>query len=265
MPVITLTTDWNLDDFYIGAVKGKIISQCPDVTIIDIAHQIPNFNLAQAAFILKNSYHQFPKGTIHIIGINTEPSAGKGHVVVQAEGHFFISCDNGILDLILPDKPDAIIRLGSEGKTTFPASAIFCQAACHLAKGKKIQDLGKPLKNLAKSVPLRATIDDSVITGSVIYIDSFQNAITNITKDLFHRVGKNKPFEILVTSNYYRITKLNKTYGETSVGEILALFNSLDLLEIAINNGNVAKLLNLNTGSTIRIQFRNKKENQNRK
>ena len=128
-----------------------------------------------------------------------------------------------------------------------------------MARGEKISDLGNQVNNYEKRIPLRATIEETGITGSIIYIDSYQNAITNITKDLFERIGKNRVFEILVQSNYYKLNKINRTYGETSVGEILALFNSLNLLEIAINNGNAAELLNLTVGSTIRINFKNKR------
>lgn len=263
MPVVTLTSDWNLNDFYLGALKGRIISLDPGITIIDISHQIPNFNLAHAAFILKNSYPHYPEGSVHIIAVNTASLPENPFIAVKADGHYFISCDNGIFGLIINKEPEAIVKIKTEHEdSSFPSLFVFAKAACHLAAGRKISELGKPLDQFSKRVPLRAAIDDSVITGSVIYIDSFQNAITNITRDLFDRVGKGRPFEILVTSHHYMINKLNKKYGETSTGEILALFNSLNLLEIAINNGNAASLLNLNPGSSIRISFKDKKTSQ---
>jgi S-adenosylmethionine hydrolase len=264
MPVVTLTSDWNLNDFYLGALKGKIISLDPGITLVDISHQIPNFNLAHAAFILKNCYHYYPRGSVHVIAVNTVSSPENPYVAIKADGHYFIGCDNGIFGLIISKEPEAVVTIATEKEdSSFPSLDIFSEAACHLAAGKKISELGKPLAQLCKRVPLRAAIDDSVITGSVIYIDSYQNAITNITHDLFERVGKGRAFEILVTSKYYKIDKLNKKYGETSTGEILALFNSLNLLEIAINNGNAASLLNLSPGSSIRISFKDKKTSEN--
>jgi S-adenosylmethionine hydrolase len=263
MPVVTLTSDWNVNDFYLGALKGKIISLDPGITLVDISHQIPNYNIAHAAFILKNCYHHYPMGSIHLIAVNTVSSPDNPYIAVKADGHYFISCDNGIFGLILNKEPEAIVQLETGNQdSSFPSLFIFAEAACHLAAGKKISELGKPLNQFSKRVPLRAAIDDSVITGSVIYIDSYQNAITNITHDLFERVGKGRPFEILVTSHHYMINKLNTTYGETSTGEILALFNSLNLLEIAINNGNAANLLNLSPGSSVRVSFKDKKTAQ---
>ena len=98
------------------------------------------------------------------------------------------------------------------------------------------------------------TIDESTINGSVIYIDSFRNAITNISRELFDQIGKGRPFEIFVQSNHYKINRINKKYSDSSTGEMLALFNSLGLLEIAINSGNAADLLNLSVNSVVRIK-----------
>jgi S-adenosylmethionine hydrolase len=122
-----------------------------------------------------------------------------------------------------------------------------------------MENLGTLHKNLNKQVPMLPTIDESLINGSVVYIDSFRNAITNIPRELFEKIGKNRPFDIFIQSNHYKINKINKTYNETSAGELLALFNSLNLLEIAISSGNVADLLNLNINSIIRIKFYDKK------
>ena len=100
MPVITLTSDWIKDDYYLGAVKGRIISQCPEAKIIDISHRIPSFNVRQAAFIIKNSYQHFPKGTVHIIGINSTSGPEVRFLGIQVEDQYFLTYDNGIYGLI---------------------------------------------------------------------------------------------------------------------------------------------------------------------
>jgi len=262
MPIITLTTDWKQNDFYTGALKGAILTKCPDIQIVDISHQIPPFNISQAAFVIKNSYNHFPEGTIHIIGVDAIPDKGNDYLAIKLNGHFFIGCDNGIFSLIAKGKPENIIHLNKKKNNypTFPCISLFAETACELAKGRPITELGKKINELITRIPLRATIDDKVITGSVIYIDSYKNAITNITNELFDRVGKNLPFEIYIQSRKYRITRINKTYSETSVGELLALFNSSGLLEIAMNKANLTDLLNLSIGSTIRIDFLDKKK-----
>lgn len=257
MQIITLTSDWHKNDFYVASIKGRILSECPDTKIVDVSHQIQSFNILQAAFVLKNCYSNFPEGTIHIIAVNSEPDDEKPLVLVKALKQYFIACDNGIFGLLLDDEPDEIYKIkASAGDiNTFVELNIISKVACELLKGKKPQSIGTPQKNLNKHVPVLPAIEESIINGTVIYIDSYRNAVTNIPRELFERIGKKRPFEIFIQSNHYRINKINKTYNETSAGEMLVIFNSADLLEIAINRGNAADLLNLNTNSVVRVKF----------
>jgi S-adenosylmethionine hydrolase len=144
----------------------------------------------------------------------------------------------------------------SEDPETFISLSVFARVACELAGGTPLAKLGSPSENYDRQTPLRATIEDLTITGSVIHIDSYQNAITNISQELFMRVGNGKSFEIYVQSKHYMVDRINKRYNETEEGELLAIFNSSGLLEIAIRNGNAAGLLKLNTNSTIRVEFK---------
>jgi S-adenosyl-L-methionine hydrolase (adenosine-forming) len=258
MSIITLTTDWHNNDYYAGAIKGRILSNCDGATVVDISHNIQTFNVAQAAFIIKNTFHHFPEGTVHIIAVNEEKPMNRGHIAVKAGGHYFLSADNGVFGLVLDEGPHQIIELrnkSSQQYFSFPSLYILSDAACHLAKGGMIEDLGIELADYYHQIPLLPVIDELIISGSVIYIDSYQNAITNITEELFQSIGGGRAYEIYVQSNHYKINKINRFYHETSVGELLAVFNSLGLLEIAINNGNAAELLNLNINSTIRVKF----------
>lgn len=263
MAIVTLTTDWRQNDFYVGAVKGTILSLAPDAKVVDLNHQIPPFNISMAAFVVKNSYNFFPEGTIHIIDVSSEPSDEQGFIAIQNNGHYFLCANNGIAGLLFQEEPPiavSIDKFSSAGNqssttiTTFAGITILAPAAAFLSSGENIEQLGERTE-LIKQVPLRPAIDESVISGSVIYIDSYQNTITNITRELFERIGKGRQFEILVQSNYYKIKRINKFYNETTPGELLALFNSLDLLEIAIYRGNAAELLNLSINSTVRVKF----------
>ncbi|MCP4180315.1 MAG: SAM-dependent chlorinase/fluorinase, partial [bacterium] len=95
MPIITLTSDWGLKDHYLAVVKASIYSQLSDVNIVDISHLIPQYDIAQASYVVKNTYSYFPKGSIHIIGVNTVASIETHHVGVYVDGHYFIGADNG--------------------------------------------------------------------------------------------------------------------------------------------------------------------------
>jgi len=262
MPILTLTTDWHQQDFYLAALKGKILSVYPEATIVDISHQIQVFNLAQAAFILRNSFPYFPEGSVHFIGVKVLPSPGRGWLMAKAGGHFFVAADNGIFGLMLPDGPEQIVGIPLKDPPDKPpldqVIEIAGMAAGLLMK-QELSGFGKQVSDFDKRTPIRATIDESVINGSVIYIDSYRNAITNITAELFERVSKNRPYEILIQSNYFKIRSISRTYTDAPEGEMLAFFNSLGLLEVAIHNGNAADLLNLSVGSTVRVRFSDKK------
>jgi len=255
MAIVTLTSDWNKDDYYSAAVKGRIISRYPDTVIISITNQVPPFNIALAAFQLKHSMVHFPNDTIHIVAVNSE-SKNSPFVAVRAVNQYFIGYDNGIFGLLLDEEPKEVIVLKNDSPGSFPELSVFAAAACDLIKHRRLDSLGVPYTNLYRQVAMLPTIDESVISGSVIYIDSYKNAFTNISRELFDRIGKGRPFELFIQSNHYKISRLNTAYHETTTGEMLALFNSVGLLEIAINGGNAADLLNLSFNSSIRIKFR---------
>ncbi len=262
MPVITLTTEWRSDDIYNGIIRGKLISRCPEAIIIDNAGNIPSFNISHAAFIIRNTYSSYPEGTVHIICVHTEAAEGQDYLIVRARGHYFIGTDNGIFNLILNSDPDEVIRIAADN--TPDELDIFARAASDIVAGKKISELGQPLGALSERVPFRATIDKDVIIGSILFIDSYGNAISNITREVFFRVFSNRPYAILIQSNKNYTNRISDRYSDVPVGELLARFNQLELLEISINGANVSELLSLSVGSTVRVDLANKAASPNR-
>lgn len=263
MAIISLTTDWHHRDYYLGALKGRLLSLCPESTLIDVSHNIGNFNTSQAAFILKNAYYHFPKGTIHLVGINSEATPTHPHIVAKYDGHYFIGADNGIFSLLMGSNVEEIIQIENieleEKFLTFPELNIFTKVAAHISSGKDINELGSKKDELFKLIRIRSVIQEKSISGHIIYVDSFGNVTTNISKELFYSTCNNREFEILVQSNHYKIDKISKNYNDTPDGDILALFNATGLLEIAINKGNLAELLQLDINSDIRIKFHDQK------
>ncbi len=258
MHIITLTSDWNENDYYVASLKGKLLSGCPEARIIDINHRVKPFNTAEAAFVVRNSYANFPNNTIHIIAVNSEPEVGSHLLAAKMNKQYFLCADNGILGLLGVPEPEIVVMLHEfpeQNAASFISMTIFAEVACSLANGVPLKKLGTPVISYNKQTPLRPTIEDQTITGSVIHIDSFQNAITNISLELFDRIGKGKKFAIYVQSKHYMIGRINSRYNETPPGELMALFNAVGLLEIAIRNGNAAGLLKLNTSSTVRVEF----------
>lgn len=261
MPLITLTTEWKPDDFYYGIIKGRLSSLCPDASIIVNAGNIDAFNIAHASFVIRNTYQSYPEGTVHIICVHSEAAKGRDHLIVSARGHYFIGTDNGIFNLILNSEPDEIIKIASGDITD--ELEIFARAAAGLCNGTKASQMGTKANSLVEKVPLRATIEKDVVTGSIIFIDSYGNAISNITREVFYRVFENRPFRILVQSNKNHTYIISQKYSDVPVGELLARFNQLDLLEVAVNGANVSELLSITTGSVIRVDAVNKTASPN--
>jgi len=251
MPVITLTTEWRPDDIYNGIIRGKLSTLCPGVTIIDNASSIPAFNISHASFVVRNTFSNYPEGSVHIICVHSEPGKDTDCLIVKAKGHFFIGTDNGIFNLILNSEPDEIVRIEHNGKND--ELEIFSEAAAGILSGKQMKELGKSDKKISEHVPLRATIEKDVIIGSIIFIDSYGNAISNITREVFSRVFEGKHYRVLIQSNKNYTDRIVTRYNDVPVGDFLARFNSLDLLEFAINGANVSELLSLSTGSVVRI------------
>lgn len=264
MSIITLTTDMGLKDYYVGAVKGAIYNSLKEVTVVDISHEIQPFDIVHASFVLKNSYAEFPEGTIHIIGVNPEDTEKSKHVVVQNNGHTFIGSDNGIFSLLFDELPEVIYEitfLGTQQGNSFPTKNIFVPTAIKLLKDEPLSEIGFPKDSLLRRQLFRPVIDTNYIKGTVSYIDAYGNILTNVSKELFEEVGKNRNFKIHLTRAGYTITKISIKYGEVPEGEKVALFSSSGFLEIAINKGvegsggGASKLFGMKMNDTVTIEF----------
>ncbi|NNC83290.1 MAG: SAM-dependent chlorinase/fluorinase, partial [Flavobacteriales bacterium] len=192
MPIITLTTDLGLKDFYVAAVKATILRQLDPVHIVDISHEIEKFSIAQAAYHIRNVFKEFPEGTVHIIGVRPELSTKNAHVVVRKNGQYLIGADNGIFSFIFNEPVDEVFELTISQDTddlTFPTKDVFTKAAIHLAKGGTPEVIGRKteLKNVFSR--LQPITDANSIRGHVTYIDSYENVMTNISEQMFQDIG----------------------------------------------------------------------------
>ncbi len=261
MPVITLTSDWGKRDHYLASLKGNILCRFPDLTAIDISHEVNHFDILQASYIIRSSFSKFPKGTAHVVlltssgrnkkGLNTEPL-----LAVEAEGYYFVGIDSGIFSLILPEEEKKIFRLKGKEFTTYENLYMhLVEAANHLAKGGKPEEIGEQVIELKETFTLQPSIDKDFISATVIYIDSFGNLVFNITRQQFYEAGEGRPFSIFLNRSEASIKAISKSYNEIEEGEAIALFNSDGFLEIGLNNSNAETLLGIKIHQSLRIEF----------
>ena len=274
MSIITLTTDYGLKDHFVGALKGKILSEYPEASIIDISHHIDAFNTVEASYIIGASYSSFPKGSVHLIGVDMESNKENQHIVMQWNDHYFIAADNGILSMLSQKiVPQKIVTINIHDRLPNDATDldVFVKVACHIAKGGLLNVIGKEIKAVKQVTDLQAVAanDGSSIKGYVIYIDHFGNVVTNISKKQFLEVAKGRPYEIVLRTkniktilpNYSAIASSDKYPIKYYEGEKLAIFNEAGFLEIAIFRSNPSKvgsansLLGLNYRDVINIVF----------
>ncbi len=274
MSIITLTTDYGLKDHFVGALKGKILSEYSEASIIDISHDIDPFNTVEASYIIGASYASFPKGTVHLIGVDMEWNKENQHIVMQWNDHYFIAADNGILSMLSQKiVPQKIVTINIHDRLHNEATDmdVFVKVACHIAKGGLLNIIGKETNNIKQVTELQAvvSVDNNSLKGHIIYIDHFGNVVTNISKKQFLEVAKGRPYQIVMKTkniktilpNYSAIASSDKYPIKYYEGEKLALFNEAGFLEIAIFRSNPSKvgsansLLGLNYRDVVTIVF----------
>ena len=274
MSIITLTTDYGLKDHFVGTLKGKILSEYPEASLVDISHDIDPFNTFEASYIIGAAYSSFPKGTVHLIGVDMEFNKENQHIAIQWNNHYFIAADNGILSMLTQKiVPQKIVTINIHDRLPSDANDldVFVKVACHIAKGGLLNVIGKELKNIKQVTDLHSvTADDgNSIKGYVIYIDHFGNVVTNISKKQFLEVAKGRSYEIVLRTkniktilpNYSAIASSEKYPIKNYEGEKLAIFNTAGFLEIAVFRSNPSKLgsasslLGLNYRDVITIKF----------
>lgn len=258
MQVITLLSDMGTADYYVGRVKGRLLSLVPGAVLTDITHAVPAGNIPIAAYALSGAYKTFPAGTIHMVAVNTNLDGPARHVAFKYGEHFFVGTDNGIFSLALDGRPDEVFditRVDLPEHRIFPAASLFPEAIAGISQGQPLSAIGHMTGPLLEKTLINPVIDATAIRGTVIYVDRNGNVITNITQDLFEGVRKNRKFRIFLPKSHYQISSISQYYTDFMEGEIGALFNSNGLLELAQNAGDFSRIMGLHISSIIRIEF----------
>ncbi|MFK7900229.1 MAG: S-adenosyl-l-methionine hydroxide adenosyltransferase family protein [Cyclobacteriaceae bacterium] len=253
MPLITFTSDYGLKDHYVASVKATLLQLDIHTPIIDISHQVPSHNLAYAAHVIRNVYQQFPLGTIHILAIDTTSSKDYLFLAAKINDHIFVGPNNGILSIIGDNTPDEVVILNTSKKSSFPGKECLAEAALKLYQGFSFSVIGKPTTKFVTVKNKEVNHQNNKISGQVIHIDNYGNAITNITKDLFDAL--NSTLSLSVTFKRELLTSIHTTYNEVNEADCVAFFNNANLLEIAINQGSASQLLGLRYDDPIEITF----------
>lgn len=268
MRVITLLSDFGAEDYYVGCMKGVILSTC-QAEIVDISHEIPKFNVRYGAFVLMQAAPYFPKGTIHVAVIDPGVGTKRNPIVIEGKRHIFIGPDNGVLTLAAAiDGIKSVVKITNKKyaligpSKTFSGREIFAPAAAHIARGVLVEEFGTKLKKFeALSLP-EPTVKGNQIIGEIFVIDSFGNQITNIHSSYIKRVEVGKSVKV-ETEHSTKFVPFVNTYGDVEKGKAVSLVGSSNFLEIGVNQGNAAKTFKTKPGDLVKITLPRQRFNSN--
>jgi S-adenosyl-L-methionine hydrolase (adenosine-forming) len=258
--IITLTTDFGLSGPYVAAVKGVLLGRAPGVQLVDVCHNIAPQNVLEGGFVLANIVDAFPAGTVHLAVVDPGVGTDRRLMAVSVAGQWFVLPDNGLITGVTrsrePDEVRAITNPAIRREVvsaTFHGRDILAPAAAHLAMGRSPEDLGPPLSRFITLRNFEPSSDDHGFVGEVIFKDTFGNLITNVHAE---RLGDTAPDSWEVEIAGERIPGIGRTYGERPAGTLMVLVGSSGWVEIAVVNGDAARLLTAGPGTTVRVRRR---------
>lgn len=255
MALITFLSDFGLSDHYVASVKAELHSLDPNLKVMDISHRVRRFDIAHGAYLLSQVFREFPIGTVHLVAVNSHGKSNAGFIALKLDGYFFVGPNNGILSMITPIRPSAIVdlHLPAEESKTFPTKKVLAPAAAGLANGIELQKLGKPCVNFVHLIGRQVKATNNLIAGNVIRVDHYGNLITNIEKETFSNLSLDRPFAIAFGRE--SASQIHQNYNKAEEGDCFVVFNLQGLLEIGINTGNASELLGLEVDSPVTIHF----------
>src|ERR1700747_3112259 len=257
--ILTLLTDFGLDDYYVAAMKGVILSRCSQARLVDISHGIAPQNILSAAYVALGAYPQFPAGTVHLAVVDPGVGSSRRGLILRADRYFFVGPDNGLFSLVTPELTEAFeIKpspyLPTTVSTTFHGRDIFAPVAAALASGVKPEELGTAIRD-PKRLPPLAQVNGSKSKSQIIHIDRFGNGVTGIERR--HLNSELVPGSFAIHIGDADIHEQKHFYAEAPVvsGEPFVIWGSLNFLEISVTNGSAATLLGLYCGQELTLEL----------
>ncbi len=261
-PVITLLTDFGLEDHFVGVMKGVILSIYPEVAVVDITHGISSHDIVEAALVLKATYSFFPQGTIHVVIVDPGVGSCRRPLLVRGNKYFFLAPDNGVLSQVYAcEEPLEIYHVMAEEyflkpvSNTFHGRDIFSPVAAWLSRGLEPSVFGKQINDPVKvDLPLVRKIAANRLTGRILRADKFGNLITNVSAQDVSALGQ-APLALVIKIGDRQITRLCQSYTEGNPGELFVIWGSSGWLEISASQASAERLLQATKGQEFDVEL----------
>ena len=260
-PVITFTSDFGLEDWFVGVVHGVIHELCPGARIVDLTHAIPPGDVARAAFVLEAACGDFPDGTVHLAVVDPGVGTSRRAIAVRARGQRFVGPDNGVLEWALGD-PKAECReltetrfFRSDVSRTFHGRDVFAPVAAHLARGAKFEELGRVVRDPVRLRHPEPRVENGALIGEVMFVDRFGNALTNVTAAALAAAFRSVPeAELEVDVAGRTVRGIARSYGDAPIGTLVAIVGSSGRLELAEVGGHASSRFGIGARDAVRVR-----------
>jgi S-adenosylmethionine hydrolase len=259
--IITLTTDFGLNDHFVGTIKGVILDIAPDAEIVDICHSVQAFDVLDGALTIAQAYAYFPTGTVHLVVVDPGVGTARRPILATTERHHFVAPDNGVLSLVYGREERVHVRQVTAEhyylqpvSNTFHGRDIFAPVTAYLAKGVDPAKFGEEVEDFVRfNAPKPKPAEGNTLRGVVLKVDRFGNLITNITPQDAPLLFQPQPpaFKILVGKR--EITDIRMNYAQGTPGEVFGILGSMGYLEIAANRGSAAQTVGAGKGSDVNV------------
>jgi S-adenosyl-L-methionine hydrolase (adenosine-forming) len=255
--IITLTTDYGTNDHLVGVLKGVILKINPEVTIVDITHQVTPYDLLDGALAIASAYTYFPPRTIHVVIVDPGVGTDRRPLLVSGQNQYFIAPDNGVLSGVYEKEQTFAVRhLTSEHyfaqpmSKTFHGRDLFAPVAAWLSKNWAPASMGEVIEDFKRFALPKPKEADGHLKGVILKVDSFGNLITNFrTEDL--SLDSVEKGEVKLQVGTHPVTRMVSVFANGNSGEPIAYIGSSGFVEIAMNKGNAAKSLGVGRGTPV--------------
>jgi S-adenosyl-L-methionine hydrolase (adenosine-forming) len=260
-PIITLTSDFGLNDHFVGTMKGVILNIAPEARIIDICHSVQPFDILDGALTIAQAYSYFPAGTIHVVVVDPGVGSARRPLVVSTEKHYLVAPDNGVLSLILDREERVKVRhitmqhyFLQPVSNTFHGRDVFAPVAGYLAKGVEGEKLGDEISDYVRfSAPKPKAAGEKTMRGVILKVDRFGNLVTNFKLEDVPSLFQTPPLPFKIVIGNREITELHNTYSEALPNELFGILGSMGYVEIASSRASAAQLLGVGKGTEVHI------------
>lgn len=261
-PIITLTTDFGLNDHFVGTMKGVILELAPEVEIVDISHAVQPFDVLDGALMISQAYSYFPSGTVHVVVVDPGVGTARRPITLTGDRHHFVAPDNGVLSLVYDREERVSVRhvtaehyFLQPRSNTFHGRDIFSPIAAYLAKGVDPARFGEEVNDYVRfAAPRPKPVDEHTLRAVILKVDRFGNLVTNIMPQDLPPLFETKPAAFRITvGGKGQIARMCSNYSDGAPGEVFAILGSMGFLELATNRGSAAQLLSANKGAEVNV------------